>query len=149
MLYESHLVLCLSVELVRDLTDINLRVDSECFEKSVKASCYVDLPVCRRDISSSSIKPVKLCRRECEKLFPVCRPEFGGTLALLVLYLVTFISKFIIPLLSICMMISSVTDVLSNGLIIDLYILIFILAAISSYEDKCGLSGSRVFIHCR
>ena len=64
-------------ELVNKLQDINLGGDNECFQKSVEATCYERLPICRRREEQAPV-PRRLCRQECEALFQICKKDFEG-----------------------------------------------------------------------
>lgn len=64
------------LDLVRELTNVNVKADSQCFQKSVEASCYFDMPICyKRDQTAIQRR---LCKTECQELFSICKTEFKG-----------------------------------------------------------------------
>lgn len=64
--------------LVKHMTDINVRAESQCFQKSVEAACYFELPICVKNARNQPTAK-RLCRRECEALYPLCKKEVKGS----------------------------------------------------------------------
>lgn len=56
----------------------NVRPDSECFEKSVRAKCFAEMPLCGPVNDRGQRTELKLCRSECEELYHYCKEEITG-----------------------------------------------------------------------
>jgi len=62
--------------MVQELKRINVNADSQCFKKSVEASCYYHLPICIKRPGGLPPIPKKLCKHECEAIYDICRDYF-------------------------------------------------------------------------
>jgi len=51
---------------------------TECLKKSIEAKCYYTMPVCEEPPGGPD-RARRLCRDECEALWPLCKDGFKGS----------------------------------------------------------------------
>ena len=56
---------------------MNVNVDTRCFQKSVEAACYEQLPICAEQHVGPPL-PRRLCKQECMALYELCKSDFPG-----------------------------------------------------------------------
>lgn len=64
--------------MIQELIAMNIKPESECYEKSVQAKCHYEMPVCGAP-NMDGVRPAhRLCRAECEELYHTCKNDFKG-----------------------------------------------------------------------
>ena len=66
------------VEMMTKLSMMNVKPTTECFEKSVRAKCFAEMPLCGPINERGQVTKRRLCRSECEELFHYCKGEITG-----------------------------------------------------------------------
>lgn len=75
--YCSYMLISSLIGMVNRLS-LYLRAESECFQKSVQAMCYLKMPLCGPPDPLGNPSALRLCQDECQALFFVCQQEFAG-----------------------------------------------------------------------
>ncbi|XP_067927937.1 inactive tyrosine-protein kinase transmembrane receptor ROR1-like [Watersipora subatra] len=63
------------INMVAELTAREVLANTRCFEKSVEAACYVQMPICVERQGKPPV-PRRLCKQECMALYQLCKDDF-------------------------------------------------------------------------